>query len=99
MTFSVPHIVDKYDNEMNIGGPDGMDFDEKGRLLVAHHGGSHLEVFTAQGKLERRIKCPFKTPSNLHFKPNSNLCYVTEHDFDGVWMFEWEAKGMPMYCE
>lgn len=84
---------------MNVGGPDGMDFDAQGRLLVAHHGGSHLEVFSPDGKLEKRIDCPFKTPSNLHFKPQSNKCYVTEHEYNGVWMFEWECNGMPMYCE
>ncbi|XP_039274700.2 diisopropyl-fluorophosphatase-like isoform X1 [Styela clava] len=86
-----------YDNPMNVGGPDGMDFDVNGNLLVAHHGGGHLEVFSANGVLKTRIKCPFKQPSNLHFKPASRTCYVTEHDFNGVWEFEWECEGMPMY--
>uniref|UniRef100_H2Y755 SMP-30/Gluconolactonase/LRE-like region domain-containing protein n=1 Tax=Ciona savignyi TaxID=51511 RepID=H2Y755_CIOSA len=83
------------------GGPDGMDFDETGRLLVANYGASHIEVYPPGGSQEPivRLKCPFKTLSNLHFARNSNICYVTEHDNGGVWKFEWDCKGAPMYCD
>ncbi|CAK8676707.1 diisopropyl-fluorophosphatase-like [Clavelina lepadiformis] len=83
------------------GGPDGMDFDIKGQLLVANHGSSHIEVYSQGGGAEpvARIKCPFATPSNVHFKPGTKTCYVTEHEFNGVWSFEWECEGMPMYCD
>ena len=75
-----------------------MDFDVCDQLLVANHGQGHIEVFGSDGKLVSRIKCPFKTPSNVHFKPDSKICYVTEHDTNAVWSFVWKNKGMPMFC-
>lgn len=77
-----------------------MDFDEEGNLIVTNHGGGHLEVFSpAGGDPVARIKCPFRQPSNVHFKPGTNIVYVTEHDFNGLWRFEWKHKGMKQYCE
>ncbi|GFR81472.1 diisopropyl-fluorophosphatase [Elysia marginata] len=82
------------------GGPDGMDFDENGNLLVAHWGSSFIEVFGPEGRNPiKRIQCPFDKPSNLHFKPSSNIVLVTEHTYHGLWRFEWECKGMPQFCE
>ena len=77
-----------------------MDYDEENYLIVANHGGEHLEVFSpAGGDPVMRIKCPFQTPSNVHFKPGTSTVYVTEHDFHGLWKFEWKRKGKPQYCE
>lgn len=77
-----------------------MDFDEEGNLLVANWGSSHIEVFGPNGGDPiYRIKCPFDRPSNLHFKPNTNQVYVTEHDKHAVWMFEWRHRGRKQYCE
>ena len=75
-------------------GPDGMDFDEEGYLLVANVGGSHIEVFPPHGgDPVLRIKCPFAHPSNLEFRPNSNEVFVTDHSVNGVWRFKWRVKG------
>ena len=84
-----------------FGGPDGMDFDSKGQLLVANYGQGKIEVFGPNGGVEpvARIKCPFKSVSNVHFKQGTKTCYVTEHDNNAVWSFEWENEGMPMYCD
>ncbi|KAK7099756.1 diisopropyl-fluorophosphatase-like [Littorina saxatilis] len=82
------------------GGADGMDFDDKGNLLVAHWGTGHIEVFSPEGgSPAKRIPTPFKTPSNLHFQPKSRTVYMTEHDNNGLWKFEWETCGMPQFCE
>jgi len=90
---TLPH----YDHE---GGPDGMDFDENGNLIVAHWGAGFLEVFGPEGgDPVKRIKLPFDKPSNVHFVPGSNVVYVTEHSHHGLWRFEWECKGMPQYCD
>ena len=70
-----------------------------GNLLVANWGGGHLEVYDPSGKHIQRIKCPFKNPSNLHFKPDTTTVYVTEHEFHAVWSFEWQRKGQPQYCD
>ena len=77
-----------------------MDFDSAGNLLVAHHGSEHIEVFGPEGGTPFcRIKCPFKTPSNVHFRPNTKEVYVTEHDTHGLWMFEWTQTGAKQYCD
>ncbi|KAK7495006.1 hypothetical protein BaRGS_00013646 [Batillaria attramentaria] len=82
------------------GGPDGLDFDDQGYLLAAHHGSGRIEVFPPEGgNPVKRIVCPFQQPSNLHFKPKSNTVYVTEHDYHGLWYFEWNTCGMPQFCE
>ncbi|XP_045157720.1 diisopropyl-fluorophosphatase-like [Mercenaria mercenaria] len=82
------------------GGPDGMDFDEHNNLIVANWGGGHLEVFCSTGgDPVTRIKCPFDKPSNVHFKPGSSTVFVTEHQFNGLWKFEWKHKGKKQYCE
>jgi len=60
------------------GGPDGMDFDADGSLVVANHGGGHIEVVDVDakpgappsedcGRLLRRVVVPFAQPSNVHF--------------------------------
>jgi len=83
-----------------FSGPDGMDFDENGNLLVAHHGSGFIDVFGPEGGQPiQRIKCPFDHPSNVHFKPGSNIVYVTEHTNHALWKFEWECKGMPQFCD
>lgn len=82
------------------GGPDGMDFDEDNNLLVANWGGGHFEVFPPSGGDPiYRIKCPFVRPSNIHFLPGTSTAYVTEHDFHGLWKFEWKNKGKKQYCD
>ena len=82
------------------GGADGMDFDDKGNLLVAHWGSGHIEVFSPDGGSPvKRVPCPFQKPSNIHFEPKSQTVYVTEHEFHGLWKFEWETCGMPQFCE
>ncbi|KAH9496820.1 hypothetical protein Btru_010371 [Bulinus truncatus] len=81
-------------------GPDGMDFDETGNLLVAHWGSGYIEVFPPNGgKPVSRIKCPFDKPSNLHFETHSNVVMVTEHTNHALWSFDWDHKGMAQYCD
>ena len=77
-----------------------MDFDEEGNLIVAHHAGGHLEVFNPTGGAPiNRIKLPFKQPSNVHFRPDSNELYITEHDNDALWVTTWKCKGKKQYCD
>ncbi|CAL1528121.1 unnamed protein product [Lymnaea stagnalis] len=84
----------------SFSGPDGMDFDEHGNLLVAHWGSGFIEVFSPDGgEPIKRIKCPFDKPSNIHFEPGTSFVYVTEHTNNSLWKFQWEAKGMPQYCD
>ena len=81
------------------GGPDGMDFDAAGNLLVANWGAGHIEVFTAAGGAPvARVCCPFSRVSNLHFRPASRQVYVTEHDNHALWCFTWRHEGRTEYC-
>ncbi|RDD38014.1 Diisopropyl-fluorophosphatase [Trichoplax sp. H2] len=86
-------------NDSEDNGPDGMDFDCQGNLLVANWDGSHVDVFDHSGKHTYRIECPFNKPSNVHFQPNSNRVYVTEHQYHGLWYFDWKFQGQKQYCE
>ncbi len=80
-------------------GPDGMDFDADGNLLVAHVGASSIEVFSPEGKLIERIQTPFERPSNVHFeKPNSKHLLITDMSNGSIWRTTWKRPGQPQYC-
>lgn len=81
------------------GGPDGMDWDIEGRLLVANWGSGFLEVFNRQGILINRVSLPFKKVSNVHFKPDSSELYITEHDNHAIWKTNWLSKGAKQFCD
>lgn len=82
------------------GGPDGMDFDIDGRLLVTNHGARTIDVFDPSAKLVERVRTPFAKPSNLHFGgADKSWVYVTEHDENALWKFRWDRPGQPQYCD
>ena len=77
-----------------------MDFDAEGRLLVAHWGGGHIEVFGPDGGVpQTRIKCPFQATSNVHFRPGTAEVYVTELTNHALWTFTWKSVGRKEACE
>jgi gluconolactonase len=85
-------------NEQGLG-PDGMDFDEAGYLLVAYWGGSAIEVYDPQGHWVDGVVTPFAAPSNVHFGgPDGRWVYVTEHTNNALWKFHWVRQGQPQYC-
>jgi gluconolactonase len=78
----------------DIGGPDGMDFDSQGNLLVAHWQGASIDVFDPRGKLIERITLPFASPSNLHFGgPDGQDLYITDLGNGSVWKTRWRYPG------
>ncbi|MGE9291452.1 MAG: SMP-30/gluconolactonase/LRE family protein [Puniceicoccales bacterium] len=80
-------------------GPDGMDFDAGGNLLVAHVGASAIEVYSSNGNPLGRIPTPFARPSNLHFeKPESHNMLITDMTNGSLWRTRWERPGQPQYC-
>ncbi len=82
------------------GGPDGMDFDANGHLLVTNHGAGSIDVFDAEGELLDRVRTPFLKPSNVHFGGDDRRwIYATEHDENALWKFRWEVPGQPQYCD
>lgn len=75
-------------------GPDGMDFDGEGNLIVTNYGEGTLDVFAPDRGLVRRIHLPFKRVSNIHFcGPGSTHLIVTEHESHAVWRMDYGAAG------
>lgn len=80
------------------GGPDGIDFDDKGNLLATNIGASAIEIFDPNGKHVGRIDTPFVRPSNLHFiGPGSKDLLVTEHSTHGLWRTTHDHAGQMQY--
>ncbi|MCC6679450.1 MAG: SMP-30/gluconolactonase/LRE family protein [Phycisphaeraceae bacterium] len=77
------------------GGPDGIDFDLDGNLLATNWGGSCIEVFNANGRLDTRIDLPFAKPSNIHFGGTDGKdLYITEHSNHALWRTRWRVQGL-----
>ena len=79
-------------------GPDGIDFDERGRLIATNWGATYLEVFSPGGELERQVPLPFAKASNLHFLgTGSRELLITEHTHNGLWKTIWECAGQKQF--
>lgn len=77
------------------GGPDGMDYDQQGHLLVAHWKGSSIDMFDPDGTLIERIMLPFADPSNLHFGGTDGKdLYITDLGNGAVWKTRWKWAGL-----
>jgi gluconolactonase len=79
----------------HVGGPDGIDFDSEGNLLVANWGGGAIEVFDPDGHLLHRIKTPFDKPSNIEIRPGTVELWITEHTTNSVWSTRWKYSAPP----
>ncbi|MEI6337010.1 MAG: SMP-30/gluconolactonase/LRE family protein [Verrucomicrobiota bacterium] len=80
------------------GGPDGIEFDAEGNLIATNWAAGHLEVFSPEGLLIRRISLPFDKPSNLHFAgPGSADILVTEHTTNSLWQGTWHCPGQRQF--
>ena len=80
------------------GGPDGMDFDAEGHLIVANHGAGLLEIFGPDGEPVRQVGTPFDKPSNVHFAaPGATELLVTEHTESTIRRFDYGVAGQPQY--
>lgn len=81
-------------------GPDGMDFDIDGRLLVANFGGGSIDVFDANGTLLERVHTPFAKVTNVHFAgPQSTTLLITECTNHALWKTSWRTTGQLQYCD
>lgn len=80
------------------GGPDGIDFDSQGDLIVTNLGGAHLEVFYPDGSTRERIPLPFAKPSNVHFRgPDDCTLLITEHSNHSLWQTPWPCPGQRQF--
>lgn len=82
----------------HMGGPDGLEFDAEGHLIATNWGGRHLEVYSPDGTLIRRVALPFDRPSNVQFfGPGSDKLIITEHTNNAVWQCDWPCAGQMQY--
>jgi len=84
--------------ELPGGDPDGMNFDTKGNMYVAHFGSGTLFVISPEGKIIHRIKTPGKKPSNVEFGGKDlTTLYLTEDETNSVYKIELNEKGFVIY--
>ncbi|MCB0730984.1 MAG: SMP-30/gluconolactonase/LRE family protein, partial [Ignavibacteriae bacterium] len=72
--------------ELPGGDPDGINFDERGNLYVAHFGGGAVIVISVNGDILRKINTPGKKPSNVEFGDEDlKTLYITEDETNSIY--------------
>ena len=80
-------------------GPDGMCFAANGELLVAHHDGSGVDVFSPDGKWVEKIDIPGRYTTNCCFGgPTNSTLIVTDVDTQSLYSVELSISGQPLYA-
>jgi len=76
------------------GDPDGLEFDNKGNLFVAHFGTGSVFIISPKGKILQQIETPGKKPSNLEFGGNDlKTLYLTEDETNTIYKLRTNNKG------
>lgn len=76
------------------GDPDGIEFDVKGNLFVAHFGTGTVYVISPDGKILQQISAPGKKPSNLEFGDDDlRTLYLTEDGTNSVYKMRVKYPG------
>lgn len=79
-------------------GPDGMAFDEDGRLYVAVLGQGDVTVIDREGAVVERHKTAGSLPTNVAFgPPGSRRIYVTEDVYGRIELFDVGADGVLLH--
>ena len=80
--------------ELPGGDPDGIEFDVKGNLYVAHFGSGTVFVISPDGEILQKIKAPGKKPSNLEFGgADLKTLYLTEDETNSVYKIQVKYPG------
>lgn len=75
-------------------GPDGMAFDERGFLYVAHFGGGRVAVFAPDGSLADEILAPGKQVTNCAFGgPERKTLVITDVETASLYRVELDVAG------
>jgi gluconolactonase len=81
--------------------PDGMAFDQAGRLWVAQFGAGKVCVFSPQGKLVGEVELPAKNVTNVEFAGEKlTTLFITTADKDNNALYAVEVKtpGLRLLC-
>lgn len=89
------NLINKEDFiELPGGDPDGIEFDEKGNLYVAHFGGKAIYIFSTKGKLLQKIETPGTKPTNLEFGDRDyKSLYLTEVETNSLYKIRTNIPG------
>jgi len=84
--------------ELSGGDPDGIAFDKKGNLYIAHFGGGAVYIVQPSGETACYLKTPGKKPTNLEFGgKNLKTLYLTEVKTNAVYKLETKIKGLTLF--
>jgi gluconolactonase len=79
-------------------GPDGMAFDERGFLYVAHYAGGRVAIFAPDGTLADEIPVPGTQVTNCAFGgPNRTTLVITEVETASLYRVELDVAGQRLY--
>ncbi len=80
------------------GDPDGIAFNRKGDLYVAHFGAGSLCVIDNKGTIVKIIMTPGKKPSNVEFAgPDLRTLYITEDESNAIYTCRVETPGVRLF--
>lgn len=84
--------------ELPGGDPDGIAFDIKGNLYVAHFGGQAIIVISPSGEIIKKIQTPGKKPSNIEFAGHDMRdLFLTEDETNCVYKTRVEIPGLKLF--
>lgn len=78
-------------------GPDGMAFDARGNLYVAHWSGSEVAVFDRHGQQIESIPVPGRNVTNCAFAPDAKTLVITEVETGSIYQVELNVAGQRLY--
>jgi gluconolactonase len=80
------------------GDPDGIAFDIKGNLYVAHFGTGFIFVLSSDGAIKRKIEMPGKKPTNVEFAGKKlRTLYITEVETNALYKMEVDLPGLKLF--
>jgi len=84
--------------DLPCGDPDGIDFDVKGNLYVAHFGGGTVFIISPGGKILVRIETPGLKPTNLEFGDSDlKTLYLTEVETNSLYRIRVRHPGFKSF--
>jgi gluconolactonase len=84
--------------ELPGGDPDGIAFDKKGNLYIAHFGGGAVYIVSPMGKIFHKLETPGRKPTNLEFGGKDlKTLYLTEVETNAVYQCNVKIPGQPLF--